>query len=53
MPETSTTTDAVTAAKTWLAENWDPDLTVAEWWERLGTAGWSAPSLPDGGYGRA
>jgi len=20
----------------WLATNWDPDLTVAEWWERLG-----------------
>jgi alkylation response protein AidB-like acyl-CoA dehydrogenase len=44
-------TDAVTAAKTWLADNWDPDLTVGEWWERLGTAGWSAPGLPEGKYG--
>ncbi|HET9689640.1 MAG TPA: acyl-CoA dehydrogenase family protein [Acidimicrobiales bacterium] len=35
----------------WLEQNWDPDLTVAEWWERLGTAGWAAPSLPDGSYG--
>ncbi len=36
----------------WLSANWDPDLTVAEWWERLGTAGWSAPTLPEDGYGR-
>jgi alkylation response protein AidB-like acyl-CoA dehydrogenase len=36
----------------WLKENWDPDLTVAEWWERLGLAGWSAPALPTNAYGR-
>ncbi len=36
----------------WLADNWDPDLTVGEWWERLGLAGWSAPSLPEGSFGR-
>jgi alkylation response protein AidB-like acyl-CoA dehydrogenase len=36
----------------WLEENWDPDLTVADWWERLGVAGWSAPTLPAGSYGR-
>ncbi len=37
---------------TWLEENWDPDLTVAQWWERLGLAGWAAPSLPTNAYGR-
>jgi alkylation response protein AidB-like acyl-CoA dehydrogenase len=36
----------------WLRHNWDPDLTVGEWWERLGLAGWSAPSLPADRYGR-
>ncbi len=36
----------------WLAENWDPDLTVGEWWERLGRAGWAAPLLPTDAYGR-
>jgi len=36
----------------WLEENWDPDLTVGQWWERLGLAGWSAPSLPTDAYGR-
>jgi alkylation response protein AidB-like acyl-CoA dehydrogenase len=38
--------------RTWLEENWDPDLTVGQWWERLGMAGWSAPMLPADSYGR-
>ncbi len=37
---------------TWLEENWDRDLTVAEWWERLGLAGWSHPTLPENAYGK-
>ncbi len=36
----------------WLDSNWDPDLTVGEWWEKLGLAGWSAPALPENAYGR-
>jgi alkylation response protein AidB-like acyl-CoA dehydrogenase len=36
----------------WLSSNWDPDLTVGAWWERLGLAGWSAPTLPANAYGR-
>ena len=32
--------------------NWDPDLTVGDWWERMGMAGWSAPCLPVDAYGR-
>ena len=36
----------------WLAENWDPDLTVAEWWQRLGSSGWAAPALPTNAYGK-
>ena len=45
-PVSETTTDStalVDEVRTWLDENWDPDLTVAQWWERLGLAGWSAP----------
>jgi alkylation response protein AidB-like acyl-CoA dehydrogenase len=38
--------------RTWLEDNWDPDLTVAQWWERLGLAGWAAPGLPTNAYGR-
>lgn len=36
----------------WLTDNWDPDLTVRDWWERLGLAGWAAPGLPTNAYGR-
>ena len=46
------TTDPVDEVNAWLEENWDPDLTVAEWWERLGTSGWAAPSLPENAYGK-
>ena len=30
-----TAEDVRTEVKSWLEENWDPDLTVAEWWDRL------------------
>jgi alkylation response protein AidB-like acyl-CoA dehydrogenase len=36
----------------WLDQNWDPDLTVGEWWERLGEAGWAAPTWPTEWFGR-
>jgi alkylation response protein AidB-like acyl-CoA dehydrogenase len=48
----STTDEFLDELRTWLQENWDPDLTVGEWWERLGGAGWSAPGLPTNAYGR-
>ncbi len=44
--------DVIDELRSWLTDNWDPDLTVAEWWSRLGLAGWSAPSLPEHAYGR-
>ena len=44
--------DTLDELDAWLAANWDPDLTVAEWWQRLGTAGWSAPALPTNAYGK-
>jgi alkylation response protein AidB-like acyl-CoA dehydrogenase len=49
---TSTGNALVDELRAWLEENWDPDLTVGEWWERLGLAGWSAPMLPENAYGR-
>ena len=38
--------------RAWLGSNWDPDLTVGQWWERLGLAGWSSPGLPENAYGK-
>ena len=49
---TQATGDVTAEVTAWLEENWDPDLTVAEWWERLGTSGWAAPTLPEGSYGK-
>src|SRR5204863_10049938 len=47
-----TNRDVTAELRAWLEENWDPDLTVAEWWERLGLAGWASPSLPENAFGR-
>jgi alkylation response protein AidB-like acyl-CoA dehydrogenase len=44
--------DLIAELDAWLDANWDPDLVVAEWWERLGLAGWAAPSLPAEAYGK-
>ena len=35
----------VAELRAWLEQNWDPELTVGEWWERLGLAGWASPTL--------
>jgi alkylation response protein AidB-like acyl-CoA dehydrogenase len=32
--------------ETWLDESWDPDITVAEWWQRMADAGLTNPLLP-------
>jgi len=45
--------DPVDELREWLKDNWDPELTVGAWWERLGAAGWSSPMLPVDCYGRA
>ena len=44
-------TNPITAVRDWLAKNWDPDLTVAQWWQLLGTSGWAAPVLPAEAFG--
>ncbi|MEO8695018.1 MAG: acyl-CoA dehydrogenase family protein [Acidimicrobiales bacterium] len=30
----------------WISETWDPDMSVAGWWNAVAAAGWSAPHLP-------
>ncbi len=35
-------------AAAWYATNWDPDLTLRAWWERLAESGWAFPSWPEG-----
>jgi alkylation response protein AidB-like acyl-CoA dehydrogenase len=38
--------------RSWLADNWDPDSTVAEWWDRLCDSGWAMPTWPEEWFGR-
>ena len=38
--------------RAWLDESWDPDITVAEWWERLMRSGYAAPTWPEDDFGR-
>jgi alkylation response protein AidB-like acyl-CoA dehydrogenase len=38
--------------RAWLKENWDPDLTVAQWWDRLAESGWAMPQWPEEWCGR-
>ena len=44
--------DAIAELQKFLDSEWNPDLTVAEWWEKLGTEGWCAPAWPSAWFGR-
>ena len=49
----ASTDDVRTEVRTWLDDNWDPDLTVADWWQRLADGGWGHPTWPEEHSGRA
>jgi len=36
----------------WLKDNWDPTITVREWWARLADSGWGFPTWPEEWFGR-
>ena len=38
--------------RSWLAQHWDPELSLLEWRERLVASGWAVPSWPIEWYGR-
>lgn len=48
-PTPETVADEVRA---WLKENWDPDVTVGEWWQRLARSGYATPTFPEDSFGR-
>ena len=41
-----------TELKAWLDDNWNPDLTVGEWWDVLARAGYAAPMFPEDAWGK-
>lgn len=49
IPTMSTSIDELDG---WLKKNWDPELTVGQWWECLGMSGWAHPALPANAYGK-
>ncbi len=44
--------EVASEVRAWLASSWDPDLTLAEWWERLADSGWAVPTWPEEWLGR-
>ena len=44
--------DVRNEVRAWLADNWDPELSLREWRERLVESRWAAPSWPAEYYGR-
>lgn len=41
-----------TEVRAWLEANWDPELALVEWRERLADSGWGQPTWPEQFYGR-
>jgi alkylation response protein AidB-like acyl-CoA dehydrogenase len=56
MPATQEQSDAYEAARAaaaqWLTANWDPELTVRDWWARLADSGWGFPTWPEAWFGQ-
>jgi alkylation response protein AidB-like acyl-CoA dehydrogenase len=44
--------DVRAEVKAWLEENWNPDLTVGEWWDVLARSGYAAPTFPVETWGK-
>jgi alkylation response protein AidB-like acyl-CoA dehydrogenase len=44
--------DVRTEVKQWLEDNWDPELTVGEWWDLLARSGYAAPTFPENCWGK-
>jgi alkylation response protein AidB-like acyl-CoA dehydrogenase len=49
---TATQDSVASEAKAWLVANWDSDLSLLEWRDRLVDSGWAVPSWPERWYGR-
>lgn len=41
-----------TEARAWFEANWDPEISLREWWERLSNSGWGFPTWPEEWYGK-
>ncbi|MCP5027622.1 MAG: acyl-CoA dehydrogenase [Actinomycetia bacterium] len=48
----ATDTSVGDEVRVWLAENWDPDRPLGEWWALLAESGWGFPHYPNEWFGR-
>ena len=44
--------DVRAEVKAWLEDNWNPDLTVGDWWDLLARSGYAAPTFPPDAWGK-
>ncbi len=44
--------EVASEVRAWLASNWDPELALGEWWERLADSGWAVPTWPEEWFGK-
>lgn len=44
--------DVRAEVRTWLAANWDPEMSLVEWRNKLVDSGWGMPQWPEERYGR-
>ncbi len=51
-PPTEDLVAVAAEARAWFGDNWDPALTLGEWWSRLATSGWGRPHWPADRFGR-
>jgi alkylation response protein AidB-like acyl-CoA dehydrogenase len=45
-------TDVRAEVRTWLAANWDPEMSLVAWRNKLVDSGWGMPQWPEAWYGR-
>lgn len=46
MADATATASLRERVETWIDSNWNPTLTLAEWWDRLAESGYAAPGMP-------
>src|ERR1700730_9496956 len=44
--------DVRAEVRTWLAANWDPEMSLVDWRSKLADSGWAMPHWPEAWYGR-
>ncbi|MEZ5279549.1 MAG: acyl-CoA dehydrogenase family protein [Acidimicrobiales bacterium] len=45
-------TSHIDEARRWIADNWDPEMPLGQWWRLLADSGWGFPHYPTEWFGR-